>query len=96
MARDSAGNLYGTTIYGGDFSGICPFYGCGVVFKVDKAGKEEVLYAFPDGADQDQFFFPTPGVILDEAGNLYGTYAWGGFKVPRCYDHCGFVYMIQP
>jgi uncharacterized repeat protein (TIGR03803 family) len=41
LVRDEAGNLYGTTVMGGDLSGICPGFpapGCGVVFKVDATG----------------------------------------------------------
>jgi uncharacterized repeat protein (TIGR03803 family) len=95
VSRDSDGNLYGTTIWGGDFSHECTFYGCGVVFRVDKNGKEHILYAFPDGADGDQYYYPTPGVIVDKKGNLYGPYPWGG-KAQRCLGECGFIYKIVP
>jgi uncharacterized repeat protein (TIGR03803 family) len=64
---DSAGNLYGTTKYGGASN-------AGVVFKLDKTG-ETVLYSFTGGADGDQ---PGAGVIRDSAGNLYGTTSAGG------------------
>jgi uncharacterized repeat protein (TIGR03803 family) len=62
-------NLYGTTTYGG--TGCSS--GCGVVYKMNTAGVETVLHNFvgPDGA------YPYAGVILDSAGNLYGT-TWGG------------------
>src|SRR5689334_776169 len=43
LVPDHNGNLYGTTGYGG--SPACP-EGCGVVFKVEKTGKETVLYSF--------------------------------------------------
>jgi uncharacterized repeat protein (TIGR03803 family) len=39
LIRDSAGNLYGTTNGGGAS-------GAGVVFTVDRAGKEKMLYSF--------------------------------------------------
>jgi len=43
---DSAGNLYGTTYYGGP-DGDSGFYsGYGTVYKVDKSGEETVLYGF--------------------------------------------------
>jgi uncharacterized repeat protein (TIGR03803 family) len=56
---DSAGNLYGTTVYGGT-----SLYG--VVFRLDKAGNETVLHSFDwmDGAN------PYAGLIRDSAGNL--------------------------
>src|ERR1039458_1706728 len=69
---DSAGNLYGTAYDGGITTG---YYGAGVVFKVDSAGKETVLYSFTGGAVGSN---PYAGVIRDSAGDLYGTTLWGG------------------
>ena len=81
LVFDAAGNLYGTTSYGGRISTTCS-NGCGVVFKLkpkaDGTWAENVLYRFckltncPDGD------FPTAGLSLDKAGNLYGTTAQGG------------------
>ncbi|HTV65301.1 MAG TPA: choice-of-anchor tandem repeat GloVer-containing protein [Bryocella sp.] len=34
LTQDSSGNLYGTTVYGGDYNGLCQNYGCGVVWKI--------------------------------------------------------------
>jgi uncharacterized repeat protein (TIGR03803 family) len=84
VVRDSAGNLYGTTERGG--SSICPNGGCGVVFKVDSSGRESVLHAFnrTDGK------FPIAGLLLDAAGNLYGTTFEGG---PSFF---GTVFKIDP
>ncbi len=78
MARDAAGNLYGTTFYGGTGSG-CDIYfpGCGTVFKVDTTGTETVLHSFGGAGDG---WNPTARVVLDSAGNLYGTTAYGGAK----------------
>lgn len=73
VIRDAAGNLYGTTVAGGVPS-LCGD-GCGTVFKVDASGKEIVLYRFRGGADGG---IPVGGVILDSAGNLYGTTGTGG------------------
>jgi uncharacterized repeat protein (TIGR03803 family) len=67
VIRDSAGNLYGTTYSGGTAN-------AGVVFKVNAAGHQAVLYSFTGGADGGH---PHAGVIRDPAGNLYGT-AGGG------------------
>ena len=41
-----------------------------MVFKLDTAGQETVLYAFTDAADGG---FPYAGVIRDPAGKRYGT-----------------------
>jgi uncharacterized repeat protein (TIGR03803 family) len=78
LVLDSAGNLYGTTLKGGDAS-VCPGLGCGVVFKLTRESngrfKESVLHTFTDGADGG---YPYSSVIFDSAGNLYGTASEGG------------------
>ena len=75
LLRDASGNLYGTAVYGGTNNGGCAYGGCGVVFKLDAAGQETVLYTFTCGADGA---FPAAGLIRDPAGNLYGTAQGGG------------------
>lgn len=76
LLRDSAGNFYGITVSGGDLActGIeGSGTGCGVVFKLDTAGNETVLYTFT-GADG-----ASAGALLrDSAGNFYGTTFLGG------------------
>src|ERR1700733_6812297 len=84
VIRDSAGNLYGTTEYGGAAAGMA---GSGVVYKLDAAGDYSVLYTFTGGADGGG---PLAGVILDSAGNLYGTTAFGGAA------KAGVVYKVDP
>ena len=79
VIRDSAGNLYGTTINGGTA-------GAGVVYKLDTTGQETVLYTFTGGADGS---YPFAGVIRDSAGNLYGT-THGGFMAGA-----GVVYKLD-
>ena len=68
LVGDAAGNLYGTTSAGGAD-------GAGVVFKVDKAGRQTVLYSFLPAIDIGD---PQAGVVRDSAGNLYGTTLYGG------------------
>jgi len=77
LARDKAGNLYGTTIYGG--IGYCSS-GCGVVFKVSSTGTETLLHKFK-GTDGGT---PYGGLIRDSAGNLYGTTEAGGPSPCAC------------
>lgn len=86
LVRDAAGNFYGTTNYGGNLSDCAPI-GCGVVFKVDGAGKETVLYTFSGGTDGA---YPQGNLLLDEKGNLYGTASGGGD--PTC--QCGVVFKV--
>ncbi len=68
LVADSAGNLYGTTANGG-------VHYLGVVFKLTPTGVETVLHAFAGGYDGR---FPIAGMVIDAAGNLYGTTASGG------------------
>jgi uncharacterized repeat protein (TIGR03803 family) len=86
LVRDAAGNFYGTTNYGGNLSDCAPL-GCGVVFKVDPAGKETDLYTFTGGTDGAN---PQGNLLLDEEGNVYGTASGGGD--PTC--QCGVVFKI--
>jgi uncharacterized repeat protein (TIGR03803 family) len=83
LVEDPAGNLYGTTYVGGDYSN-------GAVFKIDTAGKETVLYSFTGGSDG---CFPYPGVTLDSVGNLYGVTALGGAGL--CNSGYGVVFRVD-
>ena len=77
LIRDSAGNLYGTTYYGGNLTASeCMPTGCGVVFKIDPAGKESVVHAFAGPPSDGQN--ASAGLLEDGAGNLYGTTLNGG------------------
>ena len=77
VVLDSSGNLYGTTSMGG--SGTAPPYQCGTVFELNpgEGGQwvETVLYNFQGGSIDG--YDPQAGVILDKAGNLYGTTLFG-------------------
>jgi uncharacterized repeat protein (TIGR03803 family) len=73
LTIDKAGNLYGTTYYGGGTG--CSGSGCGTVFEVTPAGVETVLYAFTDMSDGGA---PRGGLLLSGKSILYGTAAFGG------------------
>jgi uncharacterized repeat protein (TIGR03803 family) len=78
LLRDSAGNLYGTTQYGGDLScSLGDGFGCGAVFKLSASGNETILHAFAGGTT-DGLFPGGSALISDGKGNLYGTTATGG------------------
>jgi len=69
---DAAGNLYGTTLLGGNINSVCSA-GCGTVFKLTSASSgwtESVLYSFTGAADGAS---PYAGLAFDSAGNIYGT-----------------------
>ncbi|MGB8005852.1 MAG: choice-of-anchor tandem repeat GloVer-containing protein [Terriglobales bacterium] len=98
LVRDAAGNLYGTTALGGN-AGEC----CGTVFKLDTSGNETVLYKFCSIANCADGSFPIGGggfffdetLVLDAAGNLYGTTPTGGDS-PGCGETgCGVAYKVD-
>jgi len=62
LVRDDAGNLYGTTFFGGPYTN-------GVAFKLTESGEESTLFNFNGGSEGG---FPNSSLILDQAGNLYG------------------------
>jgi uncharacterized repeat protein (TIGR03803 family) len=92
LVLDARGNLYGTTIYGGNAQCNVWFqYTCGTVFKVTPAGQETVLYRFTGGKDGGN---PMASVVLDAKGNLYGTTFEGG--AGTCPGNCGTVFKVTP
>jgi uncharacterized repeat protein (TIGR03803 family) len=84
LVRDGAGNLYGTTVQGGDFGG-------GTVFQLSPSGVHTVLYSFTGSTDGGQ---PYGGVTLDAQGNLYGSAVVGGTG-GACEDSCGVAYKLS-
>jgi uncharacterized repeat protein (TIGR03803 family) len=77
LVLDSAGNLYGTTHFGGTGGAggsSCGFPACGTVFKLTPQGKETILHNF-NGSDGNE---PYSALVIDKAGNLYGVTPFGG------------------
>ena len=90
LLQDAKGNLYGAAITGGDLS--CPQFpdlGCGTVFKVAANGKFTVLHTFTGGKDGANSY---GGLVMDSAGNLYGSAVHGGNS--NCDDGCGTLFKI--
>jgi uncharacterized repeat protein (TIGR03803 family) len=92
---DAAGNLYGTT-QGGGTSLNCHGFGCGTVFELSPASGGgwtlTVLHNFSGGNDGQ---WPAAGLVLDSAGNLYGTTQNGGGSI-ACTGGCGTVFKVSP
>jgi uncharacterized repeat protein (TIGR03803 family) len=86
LVMDAAGNLYGTTLIDLGPKGT----GGGAVFKVTQTGKETVLHLFSSAKDYAGGASPNGGLILDAAGNLYGTTFSGG--TGSC---CGTVFKVD-
>ena len=91
LAFDHAGNIYGTTANGGGNLN-CSDDGCGTIFKLTPNGNgtwtKSTLYAFGGGMNDGDS--PRTGVVLDQAGNLYGTTAEGGIQ------NSGTVFELTP
>jgi uncharacterized repeat protein (TIGR03803 family) len=93
---DSLGNLYGTTLYGGDLSCLAG-NGCGTVYELTPSGgiwNERVLHAFGSMTnDGEQPILEQ--LVLDQTGNLYGTTQYGGSHI--CGETgCGTVFELSP
>jgi len=93
LIMDAAGNLYGTTVFGGD--GTCTSgsaTGCGTVFELmpveSGSWRGKVLHEF--GVSSEDGSFPEASLIFDSAGNLYGTTYGGGAHAG------GIVFELSP
>jgi uncharacterized repeat protein (TIGR03803 family) len=86
LITDGAGNLYGTTYYGGSQS-------FGAVFKLAPTATgwtESLIHSFCTPASCADGAYPTGGLIMDAAGNLYGTTDGGGN------NNFGVVFKLTP
>jgi uncharacterized repeat protein (TIGR03803 family) len=92
LVFDRAGNLYGTTRFGG--VACSTGSGCGTVFELSPSSggtwTETILYEFCSGSLCPDGALPAAGLILDAKGNLYGTTSGGG-----TYSY-GTVFKLSP
>jgi uncharacterized repeat protein (TIGR03803 family) len=96
VIRDSAGNLYGTTLYGGASSnGRTTTSGGGVLYKLAPSGQETVLYNFCSLANCTDGSLPSGRLLMDSEGNLYGTTIDGGLNGGISAGN-GVVYKVTP
>jgi uncharacterized repeat protein (TIGR03803 family) len=88
LVFDAAGNIYGTTTNGGTYDN-------GTTFELTPSSggyTESILHSF--GSDHDGVY-PAAGVVLDTAGNVYGTTGAGGTG-RGCDYGCGTAYQLVP
>jgi len=88
LTFDSSGDIYGTTYEGGTNDE-------GTAFELTPSGggyTESILHNFGSGTDGEE---PYAGVVLDTAGNVYGT-TYGGGTGTECGGGCGTVYQLMP
>jgi hypothetical protein len=110
LVFDSAGNLYGVTLYGGGYGTNCGdayYLYCGTVFELSPpniqggAWTEQVLYGFKGverGALIGDGANPNGGLAFDGAGEIYGTTQIGGFNCPHRSGAggCGTAFKLTP
>lgn len=97
LTFDVRGNLYGTTIYGGNIGVNCQTTGpgCGTVFKLTHTGSGWILtplYSFSGG---DDGMNPVANVVFGPDGLLYGTTHSGGGSGCGGFG-CGIVFSLRP
>jgi len=92
LLMDAQGNLFGTTWFGGTANN-------GVVFELNAGGVERVIYRFK-GPKKGDGAWPLAGLVIDGAGNLYGTTEIGGTGQCNNGGHipkgCGTVFELSP
>jgi len=84
---DSAGNIFGVTAFGGAFNE-------GTVYELSPSAQgwtETILYSFQGGVDG---MLPK-GVVLDDAGNLWGTTEQGGNPGCSPFQGCGTIFELS-
>jgi hypothetical protein len=90
---DGSGNMYGTTLFGGDLN-CSGGAGCGVVFELSpQAGGTWTyanLYSFQGGNDGEE---PAGYIAIDSKGSLYSTTKYGGGNQQ---EYSGIAFRLSP
>jgi uncharacterized repeat protein (TIGR03803 family) len=73
IAVNASGTVFGTTRGGGDA-------GYGIIYQLNSDQTEEILYNFDNDTGSPE------GLIVDEAGNLYGETGAGGLGYGTIYE----------
>lgn len=93
LISDSAGNLYGTTDFGGAYVDHST---SGTVFRLapnsNGSWTETILYSFTGAADGG---YPYSSLVFDSHGALYGT-TYNGGDMTDCNGGCGVVFKLEP
>jgi hypothetical protein len=92
LSWDTRGNLYGTTVFGGNGSPKCPGnLGCGVAFQMtpdsDGSWTYHVMHRFANFPTDGQY---PSGLVVDASGNAYGVTGYGGAH------KSGTIYKMTP
>lgn len=99
VTRDTSGNLYGETLFGGSFA--CPGEGCGVIYELTPQSGGSWTFSVPhtfNGLNGSLGRNPSGGLTLDSVGNLYGSTESGGDL--SCSEGegygCGSIFELSP
>jgi uncharacterized repeat protein (TIGR03803 family) len=90
LYRDKKGNLYGTTLEGGD-----PGCYCGTVYKLATNGTFTILHTFVGGSDGRQNFGQPGGGLLAFGSELYGATYFGGIAGCDGNLGCGTIFKVS-
>ncbi len=101
LTMDAAGNLYGTTLYGGTGNGGAGYGTVFEMFKNNGSWNLFTIYDFQGDSGNNDGAGPYSRVVFGPGGNLYGTtIAGGGGESNGCadfgYDGCGTVFTLRP
>jgi uncharacterized repeat protein (TIGR03803 family) len=93
---DAAGNLYGSTYYGGDLSCLKVRGGCGIIFELSPGASGKWTYTILHTFHGKDGAYPGFSLVMDAAGNLYGATGSGGDLNCGTGFGCGVVFELTP